>query len=212
MMGLGAQVYNDEIHVSGHASINELELILTVTKPKFFMPIHGEYRHLKAHAGLAENLGIRPSNIMIAENGDILELGQSSFTAKGKIELSRIYVHGLETGNTAGHVISERQIMSNDGVLILTLVISDGFIVKMPEIVTRGVFDEENGDILDKIKKDILARARKMLKENLRAREMEEILRKSLRNRLYKLSKRNSLIIAQVIEIDVREEEGFETL
>ena len=209
MMGLGAQVYNDEIHVSGHASINELELILTITKPKFFMPIHGEYRHLKAHAELAENLGMRPPNIMIAENGDVLELGQNAFVTKGKIELSRIYVHGSETGDTAGHVISERQIMSNDGVLMLTLVVSDGFIVKEPEITTRGIFDEENNDLIDKIKKDIFARARKMLKENLRAHEMEEILRKSLRNLLYKLAKRNSLIIAQVIEIDVQEEGGF---
>ena len=210
MMGLGADVYNDEIHVSGHASINELELILTITKPKFFMPIHGEYRHLKAHAELAESLGIKSSNIMVAENGDILELKQNSFTVKGKIELSRIYVQGSETGNIAGHVIGDRQIMSNDGVLILTLIVSSGFIVKMPEIVTRGVFDEENSELIDKIKKDILVRARKMLKENQQVRDIEEVLKKSLRNLLYKLTKRNSLIITQVIEIDVQEE-GFET-
>ena len=207
MMGLGADVYNEEIHVSGHASINELELILAITKPKFFMPIHGEYRHLKAHAKLAESLGLKPSNIMIAENGDILELRANSFIVKGKIELSRIYVHGSETGDAASHVISDRQIMSNNGVLILTLIVSSGFIVKMPEIVTRGVFDEENSDLIEKMKKDVLVRARKMLKENRRVREIEDVLRKNLRNLLYKLTKRNSLIIAQVIEIDVQEED-----
>ena len=211
MMGLGAEVYNDEIHVSGHASTSELELMLTVTKPKFFMPIHGEYRHLKAHAKLAENLGIKPSNIIIAENGDVLELRQNSFVTKEKIELSRIYVHGSETGDTAGHVISDRQVMSNDGVLILTLVVSSGFIIKIPEIVTRGVFDEENNDLIDRIKKDIFARARKMLKNNQQIREIEEILKKNLKNLLYKLTKRNSLIIVQVIEIDLQEE-GLETL
>jgi len=211
MMSLGAEVYNDEIHVSGHASINELELMLTVTKPKFFMPIHGEYRHLKAHAKLAENIGIRPSNIMIAENGDILELGQNSFITKGKIELSRIYVHGSETGDTSDHVISDRQTMSNDGVLILTLTISGGFIVKMPKITTRGVFDEESNNFIDRIKTDVLMRARKMLKDNQNVHEIEEILKRSLRNFLYKLTKRNSLIIVQVIEVD-SEEEDFEIL
>ncbi|MDR3236886.1 MAG: ribonuclease J [Spirochaetia bacterium] len=201
MMSYGAEVYNDEIHVSGHASINELELILAVTKPKFFMPIHGEYKHLKAHAKLAESIGIKQSNIMIAENGDILELTYNSFVKKEKIELARIYVHGSETGDTAGKVISDRQVMANEGVLIVTLLVSEGFLIGNPEVRTRGVFDEENIDLIARIKKDAAANIKKMLKKNQNPVEVEETLRRGLRNLLYKLTKRNSLIVVQIIEV-----------
>ena len=206
MMSLGAHVYNDpfdDIHVSGHGSTKELELMLAITKPKYFMPVHGEYKHLKAHAMLAEGLGIKSNNIIIAEVGDILELSQNSFVKTGHIEVSKMYVHGSETGDVSSSVIGERQTMAHDGVVVITLVFSGGFLLTDPEITTRGVFAEGSEDMMDKVRKDVVKRARQLVKKNLHPLELEEHLRKDLRNILFKLTRRNSLIIIQVVDVDI---------
>lgn len=206
MMSLGAYVYNDlsdNIHVSGHASTKELELMLAITKPKFFMPIHGEYKQLKAHTILAEGLGIKRGNIIIAEVGDILELNQSSFVKTAKIEVSKIYVHGSETGDVTSGVISERQTMAHDGVVVVTLVFSGGFLIADPEVATRGVFPDGSDELINKIKKDVTMRARRLVKKNMHTLELESLLKKDLRNLLFKLTRRNSLIIVQAIDIEV---------
>jgi ribonuclease J len=204
IMSLGADVYYDQtedIHVSGHGSSKELKLMLSITKPRFFMPVHGEFKHLKAHAKLAESLGIRQSNIILAENGDILEVSQGFFRKAGHMDLSRIYVHGAETGDTASSVITDRQIMATNGAIVITVLISEGMLIAEPEVISRGVVSDENSDVVVKIRRDVAGRVRKMLKKNHKPREIEDNLRNGLKNLLFRLTKRNSLIVVQVLEI-----------
>ncbi len=205
LMALGVKVYDDQkgdIHVSGHGSTKELELMLTITKPKFFMPVHGEFRHLKAHADLAEGLGIKPANIIIGENGDILELSRNFFVKTGNIPVSSIYVHGNETGDAANSMINDRQTMATDGIVIITLILSQGFLLKDPDIISRGVTADEKPEILNRLRKDVANRVKKMLKKNLSPAEIKEALEQDMGNFLFRLIKRDSLIAVQVIEVD----------
>ena len=138
LMKQGADVYYDQddgIHVSGHGSVKELKLMLAITKPKFFMPVHGEYRHLKAHAEIAESLNIKPSRILIAENGDILELTSKSFKKIDSIEISQIYVDGKDIGDIESSVIKDRHMMSSDGIIFIAIVISEQMLMRQPDII-----------------------------------------------------------------------------
>jgi len=140
LMKLGAEVFHEQendIHVSGHASEEELKLMLSVTKPKFFMPIHGEYKHMVAHAKIAEMLNIKSSKIIIAENGDILELNNKEFKRKSKIPITDIYVDGKDIGDVGSSVIKDRHIMSNEGVIFITIITSDGMLLHQPYKVSR---------------------------------------------------------------------------
>jgi ribonuclease J len=191
----------DRIHVSGHGSSKELKLMISITKPRFFMPVHGEFKHMKAHTDIAESLGIKPSRILIAECGDVLELTQNSFRKSGKVELSQIYIDGNEIGDASSDVIKDRHAMSTDGVVVISLVISEGMLLRDPDISTRGVLHESNSQIVETIRKDVRAQVKKMLKKNTHALELETNLKNNLKNVLYRLTKRNSLIIVQVLEV-----------
>jgi ribonuclease J len=143
------------VHVSGHASQEELKLMLSLTRPKFFMPIHGELRHLHAHARLARQLGIPSENIFLTEDGAVLE-----FTAhKGKVRKERVpagnvYVHGKGVGDVGRRVISEREILGNNGFVLAVVPIrpGSGDIADKPELITRGFTFQREGD-------DLMARA-----------------------------------------------------
>ncbi len=204
LMSLGAEVYYDQdeaIHVSGHGASKELKLMLSITKPKFFMPIHGEFKHMKAHTEIAESLGIKPSHIIIAENGDILELTKKNFLKTDSLDLARIYVHGDETGNTESSVISDRQKMATDGVMIINAFISGGKIQREPEIYSRGVLDRDNRAPIETIKKDVTRRIKKLLQKKASPADIEESLQKGLENLLYRTTRRNSLIIVRIFEV-----------
>ncbi len=204
LMETGANVYYDkdqDIHVSGHGSTKELKLMLTVTKPKFFMPIHGEFKHLKKHADIAETLNIKSSRIVIAKNGDILELTKKSFKVVDKIPLSEMYVDGTEIGDVAGEVIRERHLMSTDGIIFISSVISQGMALCDPEIVARGFISRENVKIHNMMKKEIEDKIRRLLIERRSAEEMEELLQKSVKNYLFKVTRRNPVIVVKVIEV-----------
>lgn len=204
LMEIGANVYNDKdenIHVSGHGSSKELKLMLAITKPKFFMPIHGEFKHLKKHADIAEMLNIKQSHIIIAKNGDILELTRKTFKKTGKIPLLEMYVDGTEIGDVASDVIRERHLMSTDGVFYATIVISQGMPLSRPDIETRGFISSENKKIHNLILKDIEEKTNKMLRERKDSEDIEDFLKKSLKNYIFKLTRRNPLIIVKVIEV-----------
>ncbi len=204
LMALGADVYYDQdeaIHVSGHGAAKELKLMLSITRPKFFMPIHGEFKHLKAHSRLAESLGIKSSRIIIAENGDILELSKKNFLKSDALELARIYVDGDETGNTESRVISDRQTMSTDGILIINAIISGGKLLEEPSISSRGVLDSGNMKPLETIRSDVNKRIKKLLQKGSTAKDIEKTLESSLSNLLYRTTRRNSLIIVKIFEV-----------
>jgi ribonuclease J len=151
----GARVMYDKIgqvHVHGHGSQEELKLILSLVKPKFFAPIHGEYRHLSLHARLAESVGIPASNIFVLEDGDVLELSNNSARVNGKVGTGHVYVDGLSVGDIGGVVLRTRRMLSRDGIVVVIIAVNrqTGKLVGRPDIVTRGFIDtREFGNMME---------------------------------------------------------------
>jgi ribonuclease J len=151
----GAQVlYNRvaTVHVHGHASQEELKLLLTVVKPKFFIPIHGEYRHLSLHAQLAESIGLSKENTFVLEDGDIFELNQQKAKVTGKIDAGNVYVDGLSVGDIGSVVLRDRRMLSKDGIVLVVIAINQqtGKLNGRPDIVSRGFVDaQESKKMLD---------------------------------------------------------------
>jgi len=151
----GARVLYDktsQVHVHGHGSQEELKLLLSLVKPKFFAPIHGEYRHLTLHAQLAESVGMPKSNIFILEDGDVLELSSNSARVNGKVNTGHVYVDGLSVGDVGGVVLRTRRMLSRDGIVVVIIAVNrqTGKLVGRPDIVTRGFVDtREFGDMME---------------------------------------------------------------
>jgi ribonuclease J len=132
-----------QVHVHGHGSEEELKLILSLVKPKFFVPVHGEYRHLSLHSRLAESVGIPPEKIFVLEDGDILELNANSAKKNGKVTSGHVYVDGLSVGDIGGVVLRTRRMLSRDGIVVVIIAVNrqSGKLVGRPDIVTRGFID-----------------------------------------------------------------------
>ncbi len=143
---LGARViYNKlgQVHVHGHASQEELKLVLSLVKPKYFVPVHGEYRHLSLHARLAESIGIPEENTFVMEDGDVLELSANTAKINGKVSSGHVYVDGLSVGDIGGVVLRTRRMLSRDGIVVVIIAVNrqSGKLVGRPDIVTRGFID-----------------------------------------------------------------------
>jgi ribonuclease J len=155
-------IYNKlaQVHVHGHGSQEELKLLLSLVKPKFFVPVHGEYRHLKLHAELARSMGIPKDNIFVLENGDILELGPDSGKVVARTRVGVIYVSGLITGELDDSVLRDRKLLSRDGVVVVTIAIDaeSGKLAEKPRIITRGLIDSaEERQLVEKGRDVVLA-------------------------------------------------------
>jgi ribonuclease J len=141
-----------QVHVHGHGSQEELKLLLSMVRPKFFVPIHGEYRHLSLHARLAKSLGMPENNIFVLENGNILELDREKGRIVGKLSTGNVYVDGLVMGDLASVVLRDRKLLSRDGIVVVIVAVDkeNGKIVGRPDIVSRGFVDiKESETILE---------------------------------------------------------------
>ncbi len=141
-----------DIHVSGHAFREELKLMIKLTKPEYFIPIHGEYRHLILHARLAKEVGIAEDNILLAENGEIIEFDEAGGRLNGSAATGRVLIDGKGVGDVGRSVLKERRILSEEGLVAVTLAFDEetGIIMYGPEIVSRGfVFQTETGHLLE---------------------------------------------------------------
>ncbi len=148
-----------DIHVSGHAFQEELKLMINLTKPKYFIPIHGEYRHLVLHSRLAEKAGVLKENILLAENGQIIEFDENGGRIKDSVATGRILIDGKGIGDVGRSVLKERRILSEDGLVVVNMAFDQetGTVVYGPEIVSRGfVFETETGHLLEDAKCVIL--------------------------------------------------------
>ena len=159
----GAQVIYSklaQVHVHGHGSQEELKLLLNLVKPRFFMPIHGEYRHLSLHAKLAQTVGIPKDNTFVLEDGDILELGSQSARKTGKVSSGNVYVDGLSVGDVGGVVLRNRRMLSKDGIVVAIIAVNrqTGKLVGRPDIVTRGFVDTREFKGMIDESRDLLAR------------------------------------------------------
>jgi ribonuclease J len=159
----GAQVLYDKVamvHVHGHGSQEELKLLLNLVRPKFFIPVHGEYRHLSLHAQLAESVGIPKDKIFVLEDGDVLELGPNGGRVTGKVSSGNVYVDGLSVGDIGSVVLRDRRMLSRDGVVMVIITVNQqtGKLVGRPDIVSRGFVEPgETKDMIEK-SRDLVAR------------------------------------------------------
>ena len=211
----GANVIYDkltQVHVHGHGSQEELKLMLNLVKPRFFVPVHGEYRHLSLHARLAQNLGIPRENIFVLEDGDILELGRDSGKIAGKIPMGEVYVNGLVTGELDSVVLRDRKLLSRDGIVVVTIVIDSTKypIVEEPLFITRGFIDTaESQQLMEKSKAVLVAALNRDIKRlpgrkiSLPAERsnLEFRARDALARFLYEQTHRRPLIIPTIIEV-----------
>lgn len=203
----GARVVHDEvdIHVSGHAKEEELKLLQVLARPKFFMPVHGEYRMLKKHAEIAEEVGMPSKNIFIAKTGDILELDRHSARLNGTIPTGQVLVDGLGVGDVGNIVLRDRKHLSEDGLMIVVVTISkdEGRILAGPDIISRGfVYVRESEGLMEG--------ARLVLKDVLNDCEEKGIkewayiknnIKDNLRDYLYQKTKRNPMILPIIMEV-----------
>jgi len=149
-----------QVHVHGHGSQEELKLLLNLVKPRFFVPIHGEYRHLSLHAKLAQSVGIPKENIFVLEDGDILELNPQAGKITGKVSAGNVYVDGLSVGDIGSVVLRNRRMLSRDGIVVVIIAINrqTGKLVGRPDIVSRGFVDtRESKDMIEE-SRDLVAR------------------------------------------------------
>ncbi len=200
---LGADVYYDElldVHVSGHGSQEELKLMLNMVQPKFFVPIHGEYRHLVLHARLAEEVGIPRQNIFVLESGQVLELDQHSAQITGKVSDEYVLVDGLGVGDVGQVVLEDRRLLSRNGFLVATLVVERGTgrVLSGPEIISRGfVYVRESGELLERARGEVL----KAVKDGGNRAALSNQIREALSRFVYNETKRRPLILPVVMEV-----------
>ncbi|ADY56521.1 Ribocuclease J [Syntrophobotulus glycolicus DSM 8271] len=204
----GANVIHESasgVHVSGHASREELKLMLNMVKPRYFVPVHGEYRMLIKHGQLAEQLGIPEENIFIAENGSIIEFTKNSACIAGKVTSGRILVDGLGVGDVGNIVLRDRKQLSQEGILIvvMTLSRSSGRIVAGPDVVTRGfVYVRESESMLDEAKAKIRQTTERCLVSgNIEWALLKNQIRDVLGKHFYEKTRRRPVILPIIQEV-----------
>lgn len=205
----GAEViYSDiaDIHVSGHACQEELKLIHSLIKPKFFMPVHGEYRHLIAHARLAESLGMNKDDIFVLENGDILNVNRRrAIKESGMVEADAILVDGLGVGDVGNIVLRDRKLLSESGLIIVVAAIEkeSHMVVSGPDIISRGfVYVRENEMLMEEARKVAMEALDKC--QNKRMKDwnaMKAQVRDALSSYIYETTKRSPIILPIFLEV-----------
>ncbi|MFA5317030.1 MAG: ribonuclease J [Dehalococcoidales bacterium] len=204
----GARVlYSDlaqpRIHVHGHASQEELKLLLSLTKPRFFIPIHGEYRHLVQHAELAEQVGVPRENIFIIEDGDILEIGHQNGRVVDKVTSGNVYVDGLSVGDIGSIVLRDRKMLSRDGIVMVIITINrqTGELVGRPDIVSRGFVENKDDNIIEQSRDmvgQVLTQRRNQLAEwGIINNKVREVLNKYY----YEQTKRRPMILPFMVKV-----------
>lgn len=205
---LGAEVIYESllgIHVSGHASQEELKLMLTLIKPKYFIPVHGEYRMLVKHAKLAQSLGMSNKNIFVTENGQVIEITKRKASFGGRVTSGRVLVDGLGVGDVGSVVLRDRKQLSQDGIMIVMLSIEKetGQILSGPDVVSRGfVYVRESERLLEEARAHAINTLNKFSLENYSEwPSLKNTLRDSLGKFLYEKTRRRPIILPIIMEI-----------
>ena len=203
----GAEVIYDkssDLHVSGHAYQEELKLMLALTNPKFFIPLHGEQRHLRKHAKLAEQLGVEPSNILVSDIGKVIEMTSRSVRLNGAVPSGKVFVDGTGVGDVGAVVLRDRKHLAQDGMLVVIVNLSseDGSLASGPDIITRGfVYVKEAEELINELKAIVMETL-----EDCAARHVTDwatlkgTIKSRLSDHLYKKTKRNPMILPVIME------------
>lgn len=194
-----------DVHVSGHAYQEELKLIHTLIKPRFFIPVHGEYRHLKHHGELAIKLGLSEENVCIADNGEVIEISRDQIRKNGTVTSGQVFVDGLGVGDVGNIVLRDRKHLSQDGILtvVVTMEKESGLVIAGPDIISRGfVYVRESEDLMEE--------ARLVVRDALSQCEENHVtdwstikadIKEALRSFLYERTKRKPMILPIIMEI-----------
>ncbi|MEG1656103.1 MAG: ribonuclease J [Christensenellaceae bacterium] len=204
----GASVINDAndmVHVSGHACQEELKLMLSLVKPKYFIPVHGEYRHLYKHAALAEKMGIKKKSIFITEIGSVIELNRKVGFQKETVHSGSVLIDGLGVGDVGNVVLRDRKQLSSDGLFIVVVTISNetGELLSSPDVVSRGfIYMKESEDLLEHSKNIVVDIVDSCFKNGTSDwSTLKGLIKKDLNNYLYDMTKRSPMILPIIIEI-----------
>ena len=202
----GADVIFQDAHVSGHACQEEIKLIYTLVRPKYAIPVHGEYRHLKAQAQLAHDLGIEKENIYILKSGDVLELSEEKACIAGHVQTGGILVDGLGVGDVGNIVLRDRQHLAEDGILIVVLTLGrfSNQVLAGPDIVSRGfVYVRESEDLMDEARSVVQTALDNCLDRRMTDwGKIKNSVRDSLSDFLWKRTKRSPMILPIIMEVD----------
>lgn len=202
----GARVIYESVsgvHVSGHASQEEQKLMLNLIKPKYFIPVHGEYRHLVQHARLAVDLGIDSENVIIAENGDMIEVSEEKIRVSGKAASGKIFVDGLGVGDVGNIVLRDRKQLSQDGILIVVVTIDkeNSRVVAGPDIVSRGFVYVRESEALIEEAREKVRNALERCTEYSDWTTIKNQIREILGKHLYERMKRRPMILPIIMEV-----------
>ena len=202
-----AEVVNERelpLHVSGHACQEELKIMHALTKPKFFIPVHGEQRHLKTHAKLARDMGMDPRNIVISDVGKVIEITAKSIKLNGTVPSGKVFVDGYGVGDVGAVVLRDRQHLAQDGMIVVVVSMSgeDGQVISGPDIITRGfVYVKESEALMEELRQVAVEALDRC--EHRHSRDWSTIkseIKGSLSNYLYKKTKRNPMILPVIME------------
>lgn len=203
----GADVIFQDAHVSGHACQEELKLIYSLVKPKYAIPVHGEYRHMKANAGVAAQLGIPKENIFILRSGDVLELDDQGAKITDHVQTGAILVDGLGVGDVGNIVLRDRQHLAEDGILIVVLTLEKGSnqLLAGPDIVSRGfVYVRESEGLMEEAK-EVLNVALEGCLSNRNAdwSKIKLVIRDTMNEFIWKRTKRRPMILPIIMDVNI---------
>ena len=202
----GAEVIFQDTHVSGHACQEEIKLMYALVKPKYSIPVHGEYQHLKEHGRLAENMGIPKENIFIMESGDVLALNKESAKVEGKVPAGSVLVDGLGVGDVGNIVLRDRQNLAENGIIIVVLTLEKytNQILAGPDIVTRGfVYVRESENLIENAKEVVTEALLDCLEsKNVDWGKIKMVVKDSLGEYLWKTMKRSPMILPIIMEVE----------
>ncbi|MBQ3529276.1 MAG: ribonuclease J [Oscillospiraceae bacterium] len=204
----GAEVVYEKsegLHVSGHACQEELKIIHALCKPKFFIPVHGEQRHLQIHGKLAVNMGVSPKNIRIGEIGSVIEFTAKGCKISGTVPAGKVFVDGTGVGDVGSVVLRDRKHLATDGMIVVCINISayDGELVSGPDIITRGfIYVKESEDLMDELREVVLETIDRCSRKRIRDwTTLKSAIKNDLSGYLYKTTKRNPMILPVIMEV-----------
>ena len=200
----GADVIFQDAHVSGHACQEEIKLIYSLVKPKYAIPVHGEYRHLIAQANLVKGLGYDSENIFILSSGDVLEIGEDDAAVVGKVPTGAVYVDGLGVGDVGNIVLRDRQHLAEDGILIVVMALesASNYLVSGPDIVSRGfVYVRESDELIDGARGIVIDLMERFQERNVSDwGRIKAAIKDNLGDYLWKKTKRRPMILPIIME------------
>lgn len=206
LMRLGAKVIYEkmyEVHTSGHACRDELKMMLSLTKPKYFMPVHGEYKHLKSHAELAISMGISPQNVIIGDIGQVVSISDSGIEPGGTVDAGPILIDGFGVGDVGSVVLRDRQVLAEDGLIIVVAVVSrtDGRLLVGPNLVSRGfVYVKESEELFNEAKEVVYKVFKKYENKPIKEWNIYKVsIRDELSGFIRKKTRKNPMILPIVL-------------